>query len=187
MLVGHFAVAFIAKRVEPRISLGTLLLATGASDFLWCIFMLAGLEHVQFRPGLGAANYLVSSNITLSHSLLMTAIWGIVFALVYLWRRHYPRGAWILAVVVLSHWMLDFISHTRYAFGSRRSKSFWPGALVFHLGHDCDRRRLLVVRHYCLYPCYETKEPSWHFCLLARNRSSNPGVVWKHRRTSTAR
>lgn len=64
------------------------------ADFLWCIFMIAGLEHVQFRPGLGAAKYVVASDIALSHSLLTNAVWGILFALVYLWRRHYPRGAW---------------------------------------------------------------------------------------------
>jgi hypothetical protein len=80
MLVGHFAVGFIAKHVEPKISLGTLFLAVMTADFLWCIFMLAGIEHVQFRAGLGAANYLVASDIALSHSLLTIAIWGVLFA-----------------------------------------------------------------------------------------------------------
>ena len=111
MLVGHLAVGLIAKRVEPKISLGTLFLATMAADFLWCVFMLAGLEHVQFRPGMGAANYLVASDIALSHSLLTNVVWGTLFALVYFWRRRYPRGAWILGLVVVSHWLLDFISH----------------------------------------------------------------------------
>ena len=55
MLVGHFAAGFAAKRIAPRISLGTLVLAAMAADFLWTGFMLAGIEHVRFRPGIGAA------------------------------------------------------------------------------------------------------------------------------------
>jgi hypothetical protein len=55
MLVGHFAVALAAKRVEPRVSLGTLVLAAMLENLLWCVFMIAGLEHVQFKPGKGAA------------------------------------------------------------------------------------------------------------------------------------
>ena len=139
MLVGHFAVGFIAKRAEPKLSLGTLFLAVMTADFLWCVFMLAGLEHVQFRPGRGAANYFVASNIALSHSLLTTVIWGILFALAYLWRQRYLRGACILGLAVLSHWFLDFISHrpdmplapgaTRY-FGLGLWTSTWATILV---------------------------------------------------------
>ena len=53
MLVGHFAIGLTAKRVEPKISIGTLVLAAMLADFLWCVFMLAGIEHVQFKPGRG--------------------------------------------------------------------------------------------------------------------------------------
>ncbi len=73
MLVGHFAVGLVAKNVEPKISLGTLVLAAMIADFLWCIFIIAGIERVQFKPGMGAANYLDASNIAMSHSLLMDA------------------------------------------------------------------------------------------------------------------
>lgn len=46
MLVGHFAVAFAAKRIEPQISLGTLVLATMFLDILWLVFTTAGIEAV---------------------------------------------------------------------------------------------------------------------------------------------
>ena len=71
MLAGHFAVALIAKRVEPKISLGTLALAAMLADLLGCVFTISGIEHVRFKPGLGAANYFDASDITMSHSLLM--------------------------------------------------------------------------------------------------------------------
>jgi len=46
-----------------------------------------------------------------SHSLLMGAIWGGLFAAAYWMRRHYLLGALLLFAAVLSHWLLDFISH----------------------------------------------------------------------------
>lgn len=75
MLAGHLAVGLVAKRVEPGISLGTFVLAAMLADLLWCVFMIAGMEHAQLRTGMGAANYFVASDIAMSHSLLMDAIW----------------------------------------------------------------------------------------------------------------
>ncbi len=111
MLVGHFAAALAAKRVEPAISLGTLVLASMLADLLWCVFMIAGIEQVQFKPGMGAANYFGASNIAMSHSLIMDAVWAGLFTAVYFLSRRYPRGALVLFAIVLSHWLLDWISH----------------------------------------------------------------------------
>ena len=111
MLVGHLAAGFVAKRVEPKISLGTLVLASMLSDFLLYVFMVAGIEHVRFKPVRGAANYFDASDIGMSHSLLMTAIWGALFAGAYFLRRRYARGAWVLFMAALSHWLLDFVAH----------------------------------------------------------------------------
>lgn len=102
---------FLAKRVEPAISLGTLVLAALLADVLWCIFLLTGVESVHFRPGAGAANYLIATHIGFSHSLSMDLLWAGLFAAGY-WRlRHSLRGAWIVFAAVLSHWVLDFVSH----------------------------------------------------------------------------
>jgi len=111
MLVGHVAVSFAARRVEPAISLGTWVLAAMLADLLWCAFMIAGIEQVSFGPARGAANYLDARNIALSHSLLMDAIWAALFAAAYFLQRRRCRGAWLLFFVVLSHWPLDWISH----------------------------------------------------------------------------
>ena len=111
MLVGHLAVGLAAKRVTPRVSLGTLVLAALLPDLLWCVFLLAGIERVEIRPGRGAANYLSASDIAFSHSLLMDAVWGGVLAAGYYFARRYARGAWMLFAAVMSHWLLDFVSH----------------------------------------------------------------------------
>jgi hypothetical protein len=111
MFVGHFAVGLAAKRVAPSISLGTLVLAAMLADLLWCLFMIAGIEHVQFKPGMGAANYFQASDIALSHSLLMDGLWGALLAAAYFLRRRNARGAWILLAAAVSHWLLDWIAH----------------------------------------------------------------------------
>ncbi len=72
---------------------------------------MAGIEHVQLKPGRGAANYIARFDVPFRHSLLMDALWDVLFAAVYFWRRRYPRGAWVLLVVVISHWLLDFVAH----------------------------------------------------------------------------
>jgi LexA-binding, inner membrane-associated putative hydrolase len=111
MLVGHIAVGLAAKRITPRVSLGTLVLAAVLPDLLWCIFLLAGIEHVALNPGRGAVNYLAASDIAFSHSLLMDGAWAALFAVAYFLARHYARGAWVVFAAVMSHWLLDFVAH----------------------------------------------------------------------------
>ena len=41
----------------------------------------------------------------------MDVVWSALFAVVYfLWRRD-SRGAWVIFGLVISHWVLDFVSH----------------------------------------------------------------------------
>jgi hypothetical protein len=128
MLVGHLAAGFVAKRMAPEISLGTGVLASVAADLLWCIFLLAGIEHVHIKPGMGAANYFDASVIAMSHSLLMDVVWAALFAGGYYFWRRYPRGAWVLFAAFVTHWLLDFVSH-------RPDMPLAPGLhMVFGLG-----------------------------------------------------
>ncbi|HJZ69416.1 MAG TPA: metal-dependent hydrolase [Blastocatellia bacterium] len=110
MLVGHFAVGLVAKRIEPKMSLGTLVLAALLADFLWATFLITGIEHVEFKPGRGAANYVAGGDIGWSHSLLMDFVWAALLAAVYFSRRRYRRGALVVFAAAVSHWLLDFVS-----------------------------------------------------------------------------
>ena len=111
MFVGHLAVGLAGKQIAPKTSLCTLFLASVLPDLLWVVFLLAGIEHVRIQPGITAANALDLWDYPISHSLLTDALWAALFAgLYYAWRR-YPRGAWAIFGAVLSHWLLDFLSH----------------------------------------------------------------------------
>lgn len=111
MLAGHVAVGLVAKRVEPGIPLGTTILAALFADLAWCVFLIAGIEHVRILPGMGAAHYFDAVDIAWSHSLSMDVVWAGLFAAAYFARQRCARGAAVLFAAVLSHWLLDFVSH----------------------------------------------------------------------------
>jgi len=111
VLVGHIAVGFVSKRIDPRLSLGTCLLAPLLSDLLLFALVIAGIERIEFGPGTGAAQFLHAVNIGYSHSLVMGVVWAGLLAGAYSALRHHTRSATILAAGVLSHWALDVISH----------------------------------------------------------------------------
>jgi hypothetical protein len=109
MFVGHLAVGLAGKRMEPRMSLGTWMLAALLADLLFFAFLIGGVEHIGLAPGVTVNRFV--GDIQYSHSLLMDAIWGGLFAAAYRLRRRYARGAWLLFGAGLSHWVLDFFSH----------------------------------------------------------------------------
>src|SRR5579872_7038847 len=111
MLVGHLAAGLTAKRIAPGVSAGTLVLAAVAADLLWCGFLITGIEHVRILPGHTTQDSLAAIDIRYSHSLLMDAVWGLLFGGTFFARRRCARGAWVLFALVLSHWLFDFISH----------------------------------------------------------------------------
>jgi len=111
MFVGHFAVGLAAKKAAPKTSLGTLILSVQLVDLLWPLFLILGLEHVRIHPGDTAFTPLEFYDYPISHSLLMVAVWGVVSGVVYFMIRHYARGAWIVGAGVISHWLLDYVTH----------------------------------------------------------------------------
>ena len=111
MLVGHCAIALAGKRAEPALSLGTLMTAAVFSDVLGFVLILFGVEHWTLKPGNAGINAVDLDRIAWSHGLLPDLLWAALFAGGYfLWRRH-ASAAWILFAAVISHWVLDFISH----------------------------------------------------------------------------
>jgi len=111
MLVGHFAIGMIGKRAAPQVSLGTLTLASMLPDLLGFVFIITGQEHLRMVPGGRGIESVELYDISLSHSLAMDALWAVLFAGFYGWRRRHGAGAFMLFAAVMSHWVLDFISH----------------------------------------------------------------------------
>ena len=116
MFLGHYGVAFALKRLEPKVSLGTLFLATQLADLLWGCFLLLDWEHVRIIPGAIGRTPFDFYDYPLSHSLLAGLLWGIaVGAIYYSWptrdtTRHWQAAA-LVGAAVLSHWPLDVLVH----------------------------------------------------------------------------
>ncbi len=111
MFLGHFAVGFGAKKAAPKASLGTLIFAALFLDTLWPLFLLTGLERVRIDPGNTPVTPLDFTFYPYSHSLLLAAAWSAAFAAAYYALRRYRAGAAVAGACVLSHWVLDFVSH----------------------------------------------------------------------------
>ena len=120
MFVGHFGVGFAGKAAAPRASLGTLFLAAQCVDLLWPTLLLAGLEKVEVRPGITRVTPLDFVSYPISHSLLAAFAWGLLFAGVYQLARRYAAGAVTMFAAVVSHWLLDLLTH-------RPDLPLWPG------------------------------------------------------------
>lgn len=111
MFIGHYAAALAAKRAANRPSLGWFFAACQLPDLIWPILVLAGVERVSIDPGNTAFTPLSFDHYPWSHSLVMCAVWGAALGGLYLALRRDLRGALVIEALVMSHWILDFITH----------------------------------------------------------------------------
>ena len=113
MFVGHYGVAFAAKKVDRSIPLWVLFLAVQFLDVLWAPFVLLGIEKVRIVPGYTASNPLDLYYMPYTHSLVAALLWSGVAALVYHLVVHPSsrQASGVIALAVFSHWVLDFIVH----------------------------------------------------------------------------
>jgi membrane-bound metal-dependent hydrolase YbcI (DUF457 family) len=127
MFVGHLAAAFAAKKVEPELPLWVATAASFGIDLIWPLLLLVGIEAVEVSPGDTAFTPLAFESYPWSHSLLTTVAWGgLAGALVFLaWRN--VKGAFVAGGLVVSHWVLDLITH-------RPDLPLWPGGTEVGLG-----------------------------------------------------
>jgi membrane-bound metal-dependent hydrolase YbcI (DUF457 family) len=127
MFVGHLGLALGAKKVAPRVSLGPLVAGSFGLDLLWPIFLLTGLETVRIDPGNTRFTALAFDSYPWSHSLLMAALWGGSAATIQFWRSRDLASAAALGGVVVSHWILDVVTH-------RPDLPLWPSGPEVGLG-----------------------------------------------------
>jgi hypothetical protein len=111
MFIGHFAAGLAAKRAAPKVSLGVLVAAACLLDLLWPAFLLVGWERVRVDPGNTAFTPLAFDSYPFSHSLLATIGWSALCGALYWAIRRDTCGAGVVATLVVSHWLLDALSH----------------------------------------------------------------------------
>ncbi len=89
--------------------------------------LLLGLESVEVHPGDTAFTNLAFVAYPWSHSLMTSTLWaGAAMFLGWLAHRSW-RAAVLLGALVLSHWLLDFVTH-------RPDLPLWPAGPTYGLG-----------------------------------------------------
>jgi hypothetical protein len=127
VFIGHFAAGFALKRAAPRVNLATLFAAAQFPDLLWPVLVRLGIERVEISPGITAFTPLDFVSYPWSHSLLLVVIWALLFGGVHFLRARNGIAAAALASLVVSHWLLDYVSH-------RPDMPLFPGSARYGLG-----------------------------------------------------
>lgn len=112
MFIGHFAPAFVAAAVSTKAPrLGTMFVAAQLID--WGFFMLAtvGVERMRIDPEASVMVPFDLYHMPYTHSLIGTGLWAAAcFGVVAIYQRSLRTGV-LAGLVVLSHWLLDWVVH----------------------------------------------------------------------------
>jgi membrane-bound metal-dependent hydrolase YbcI (DUF457 family) len=128
MFIGHLALGFAAKPVAPRVSLAVLFAAAQLADLLWPVLVALGVERVRIDPGNTAFTPLDFVSYPYSHSLVMLVVWGVVLAALHGRGVSRDRRTFaVLVALVVSHWLLDFVTH-------RPDMPLYPGSPTVGFG-----------------------------------------------------
>jgi len=112
MFIGHFAPALAAAAITPRApKLATLFIAAQLVDWAFFLFAIVGVEAMRITPGMTAMNGMDLYHMPYTHSLLGSAVWSVVFGLIILAVYRDLVAGFLAALVVVSHWVLDFLVH----------------------------------------------------------------------------
>jgi hypothetical protein len=112
MLIGHYAIGFVAKRFLPKSQLITLLYASTFLDLIWAVTFLAGVE----RPHIDAKGFSFlqfTYDYPISHGFTISILCALIFAGCYWLKNRNIAKATILGLVVFSHWILDLLSYSQ--------------------------------------------------------------------------
>ena len=158
MFIGHFALGYAAKRWAPHLSLAVLFAAAIFADLLWPVLVALGIEHVRIAPGITASTPLEFISYPYSHSLLTLTLWARSSAGSPAFASpsqrcgthpctHCTRLSSSYLLLVVSHWVLDVVTHIPdmplYPDGPKFGLGLWnsvPGTLAVETVHVRDRR-----------------------------------------------
>ncbi len=108
MLLGHAGAALAAKPAAPEVPYPVLLLAADGLDLVCFGLAAAGIERIQARP---VPASMQTPSYPWSHGLAAATTWSAAAGAVAAHHYRNRRTGGVIALLVLSHWLLDFIAH----------------------------------------------------------------------------
>jgi hypothetical protein len=113
MFVGHYGVAFAARRVGERVPLWAWFVAVQWMDVVWSVLVLLGIEKLRIVPGFTQANALDLYYMPYTHglpgSIVLSFALGAIVALLTAGNR--AMTCLLVAAASFSHWILDLVVH----------------------------------------------------------------------------
>jgi hypothetical protein len=164
MLVGHYAIALLAKSLDRKPSLTSYFIATQFIDFIWLALVVLQLETVTVAPQGGPsvrADILDFVSQPYSHSLVAVLGWSVLFGfLIHRFQiggRNLYRSV-LFGLVVCSHWWLDLLVHHAdlpiYGGGPEVGASLWS-----HVRVAIALESVLLLIGFVLYVMRTTARP----------------------------
>lgn len=111
MFVGHYAASLAAKAAEPRAPLWAYVIGAQFLDVGWSGLIMSGVEKASVDPSLPGSP-LVLYQMPYTHSLPGALAWSVAGALLVRYALKVPwRAAFVMGLVVFSHWLADLLVH----------------------------------------------------------------------------
>ena len=113
MYVGHYAASLALKRFEKRASLGVLFLAVQIVDIIFFPLVVLGVERLNIVENFTQSTHFELEYMPYTHSLVAFLVWSVLAYALFRWvivKSH--SVALVVALAVMSHWLLDVIVHT---------------------------------------------------------------------------
>ncbi|MEI4505587.1 hypothetical protein WBQ88_07425 [Sphingopyxis sp. CCNWLW253] len=134
MFIGHFAPALIVAARPKAAGLGTLFVAAQLVDIGFAALLVPGIEAMRIVPGITAMNPMDLYHMPYTHSLLGALIWAKIFGLLVWFATKRKEAAIGAALVVVSHWFIDFLVHipdlTLYGMPPKLGLGLWNHPLI---------------------------------------------------------
>ena len=99
MFIGHCALAFAVKKVEPRVRWRPRFSAAQLADTIWPVLLIGGSKGPPSHGQPTAVTPLRFDSYQWSHSLMMLAVYGVVFGANSLSRTKAVRAAVLLGLL----------------------------------------------------------------------------------------
>ena len=117
MFIGHFAPAFVAASITARRpkagpGLATFFVAAVLVDCVFFVFAFSGIEKIGIAALANVTPPYDLYSHPFTHSLLGTGLWALGFGAIIASRYHDLVSGMLAALVVASHWLLDWITHS---------------------------------------------------------------------------
>ncbi len=113
MFVGHYAASLALKKFEKSVALGNLFLAVQFVDILFFLFVLLGIERMNIVENFTQSTHFELEFMPYTHGLFAAIFWTVAAYVFFRWIFVKKNSvAFVIALAVFSHWVLDLIVHT---------------------------------------------------------------------------